>query len=171
MSGAMTAPFPVRTAAELMADADFEARWKERESIGPPARAALRDILARFAADGAPIDVATLPHPADAVAELDARDLVYVQDGRVVLAYPWSGTPTAFVMRLSGGRERWACCAIDALGVAPMLGERVQVRARCHHCDEPLRLDVTPKGPTGDAGVFAWVGKRADLRGKACTAL
>lgn len=167
----MTSPLPVRTAAELMADADFEARWRERESIGPAARAALREILARFAAAGGPIDVAALPHPAAAVAELDTRDLVYVQDGRVVLAYPWSGTPTAFVMRLSGGRQRWACCAIDALGIAAMLGEPVQVHTRCHHCDEPLHLDVGPHGPAGDAGVFAWVGKREDLRGKACTAL
>ena len=171
MSGAMTPAFPVRTAADLMADADFEARWKERESIGAPARAALRDILARFVADGGPIEVASLPHPADVVAELDARDLVYVQDGRVVLAYPWSGTPTAFVMGLSGGRERWACCAIDALGIAAMLGEAVQVRTRCHHCADPLRLDVGPDGPAADAGVMAWVGKREDLRGKACTAL
>jgi len=167
----MTTAFPIRTAAELMADADFEARWKERESIGPAARAALRDILARFVADGGPIDIASLPHPPDVVAELDARDLVYVQDGRVILAYPWSGTPTAFVVRLSGGRQRWACCAIDALGIAAMLREPVHVGSRCHHCDEPLNLDVTPEGPRGNPEVFAWVGKREDLRGKACTAL
>jgi hypothetical protein len=167
----MTASFPLRTAAELMADADFEARWRERESIGPAARAALREVLARFAADGHPIDVATLPHPAAVIEELDARDLIYVQAGRVILAYPWSGTATAFALRLSGGRERWACCAIDALGIAAMLGEPVQVRSRCHHCDEPLDLDVTPQGPAADAGVFAWVGRREDLRGKACTAL
>src|SRR5947207_10271775 len=162
----MTASFPLRTAAGLMADPDFEARWKERESIGVPARAALRDILARFVTDGGPIEVASLAHSADVVAELDAHDLVYVQDGRVVLAYPWSGTPTAFALRLSGGRERWACCAIDALGIAAMLGEPVQVRARCHHCDEPLNLDVTPQGPAGDGSVVAWVGQREDLRGK-----
>ena len=167
----MTPTFPVRTAADLMADADFEARWQERESIGAPARAALRDILARFVADGGPVELARLPHAADVVAELDARDLIYVQAGRVVLAYPWSGTPTAFAMQLSGGRERWACCAIDALGIAAMLGESVQVRSRCHHCDEPLSLDLAPHGPLGDAGVFAWVGTREDLRGKACTAL
>jgi len=171
MSGAMTPAFPIRTAAELLADADLEARWKDRESIGAPARAALRDILARFVADGGPIEVASLSHAGAAVAELDARDLIYVQDGRVVLAYPWSGTPTPFVMRLRGGRERWACCAIDALGIAAMLGEPVQVHSRCHHCEEPLRLDVAPHGPLGDAGVVAWVGRREDLRGKACTAL
>jgi hypothetical protein len=162
--------FPIRTAGEVM-DADFEARWKERESISPAARAALRDILARFVAGGGTIDVATLPHAPEVVAELDARDLVYVADGRVILAYPWSGTPTAFVTVLPDGRERWACCAIDALGVAAMLGEPLQIRARCHHCDEPLRFDVTPAGPVSASGVMAWVGTRDDLRGKACTAL
>jgi len=151
-------------------DADFLARWADRATVGPAARAALREILDRLVADGRPIALDSLRDP-DAVAELDARDLVYVSEGRVVLAYPWSGTPTAFVMRLTGGRERWACCAIDALGIAAMLGEPVQVRSHCHHCDEPLHLDVTPEGPAGDAGVFAWVGRREDLRGKACTAL
>ena len=167
----MTTALPVRTAAELMADADFEARWRERESIGPPARAALRDILARFVADGGPIEVARLPHRPEAIAELDARDLAYVQDGQVILAYPWSGTPTAFATRLADGRQRWACCAIDALGIAAMLGETVQVRSRCHHCDEPLALDVAPDGPRDSSEIFAWVGTREDLRGKACTAL
>jgi alkylmercury lyase-like protein len=166
----MTPAFPVRTAADLMADADFEARWKERESIGAAARAALRDILARFVADGGPIEVASLSHPAGVVAELDARDLVHVQDGHVVLAYPWSGTPTAFVMGLSGGRERWACCAIDALGIPAMLGVPVVVRTGCHHCDERFDLTVTPDGPADHLDVMAWVGAR-DLRGKACTAL
>jgi alkylmercury lyase-like protein len=167
----MTSSFHIGTAAELMADPDREARWRERESIGAAARAALREILARFVADGGPVEVSSLPHPAAAVAELDARDLVYLHEGRVVLAYPWSGTPTAFVVRLTGGRQRWACCAIDALGIAAMLGEPVQVESRCHHCGEPLRLDVTPEGPAANTGVMAWVGKREDLRGKACTAL
>jgi len=167
----MTASFPLRTAAELMADPDFEARWQERESIGTAARAALRDILARFVADSGPIEVASLTHPTAVIEELDARDLVYVQEGRVVLAYPWSGTPTAFAMRLSGGRERWACCAIDALGIAAMLGQPVTVRAACHHCAAPIELAMTPTGPLNGAGVMAWIGDRGDLRGKACTAL
>jgi hypothetical protein len=45
------------------------------------------------------------------------------------------------------------------------------VRARCHHCDEPLELRVEPAGPVGGDGVMAWVGDRGDLRGKACTSL
>lgn len=161
--------FPRRTAAELM-DATFLAKWADRATLGVAARAALAEVLDRFVADGAPVEIASLRHGA-AVAELDDRDLVYVSDGRVVLAYPWSGTPTAFVTVLADGRERWACCAIDALGVPAMLGETVTVRAACHHCDERLELTVTPAGPADNAAVMAWVGERGDLRGKACTAL
>jgi hypothetical protein len=152
-------------------DAAFLARWADRATVGPTARAALKEILDRLVADGAPIEIATLGHPAAAVDELDARDLVYVSDGRVVLAYPWSVTPTPFVTVLADGRQRWACCAIDALGIAAMLGETVTVRTGCHHCDERFALTVTPEGPTDNAAVMAWVGERGDLRGKACTAL
>lgn len=162
--------FPRRTAAQLM-DATFLAKWADRASLGEPARAALGDVLGRLVADGAPIDVATLGHPLAAVEELDARDLVYLSEGRIVLAYPWSATPTAFVAVLADGRERWACCAIDALGVAPMLAQPVTVRAGCHHCADRFELAVTPAGPVGGDGVMAWIGERGDLRGKACTAL
>jgi len=161
--------FPRSTAAERM-DADFLAKWADRAAIGDTARAALGEILDRLLTDGLPIAVDTLRDP-DAVAELDARDLVYVSDGRVVLAYPWSGTPTPFVAVLDDGRERWACCAIDALGLAPMLGQPVTLRGRCHHCDEAFALRVEPTGPVGGAGLMAWVGDRGDLRGKACTSL
>ena len=165
----MSAPFPRRTAADLM-DATFLARWADRAATSPAARLALGEILDRLVADGAPLELASLRHRA-AVDELDDRDLVYVSDGRVVLAYPWSGTPTAFVTVLADGRERWACCAIDALGVPALLRQPVTVRATCHHCDEPIELPVTPDGPASEAGVMAWVGERGDLRGKACTAL
>ncbi|HEU4371560.1 MAG TPA: organomercurial lyase [Methylomirabilota bacterium] len=166
----MSASFPVRSAADLM-DATFLAKWTDRAALSAVARAALREILDRLVTDGRPIDVSTLAAGVTAVDELDVRDLVYVSGGRVVLAYPWSGTPTAFVTVLADGRERWACCAIDALGVAAMLGQTVIVRAGCHHCDERLELPVTPQGPVAGSGVMAWIGERGDLRGKACTAL
>jgi hypothetical protein len=161
---------PRRSAAELM-DATFLAKWADRSAISAQARAALREILDRLVTDGGPVEIATLGHGAAAVEELDARDLVYARDGRIVLAYPWSATPTAFVVALADGRERWACCAIDALGVAAMRGESVVVRTLCHHCQAPLELSVAPDGPTNGADVMAWVGERRDLRGKACTAL
>jgi hypothetical protein len=168
---AETSPsFPVRSAADLM-DAAFLAKWTDRGAISAGARTALREILDRLVADGGPVDVASLAAGVAAVDELDTRDLIYVSAGRVVLAYPWSGTPTAFVTVLADGRQRWACCAIDALGIPALLGQPVTVRAGCHHCDERFELSVTPEGPALDAGVMAWIGERGDLRGKACTAL
>jgi hypothetical protein len=50
--------------------------------------------------------------------------LIRIRDGHVDLAYPFSASPTAFVVRLPDGRERYACCATDALGIAPMVGQR-----------------------------------------------
>ena len=166
----MSSPFPLRSAAELMDDT-FLAKWTARGNLSAGARAALREILDRLVADGRPVDVATLAAPVTAVDELDARDLAYVSGGQVVLAYPWSGTPTAFLTVLPDGRERWACCAIDALGISAMLGQPVTVRAACHHCGEPIELDLTPRGARTDPGTMAWIGERGDLRGKACTAL
>jgi hypothetical protein len=167
---ATTPAFPRRTAAELM-DSTFVAKWADRATLGNRARAALRDVLTRLVEDGTPIDIASLDHPRAAVEELDARDLVYLSEGRIVLAYPWSATPTAFVTVLADGRQRWACCAIDALGVSALLEQAVTVRAACHHCAEPIELVMTPTGPLNGGGVMAWIGDRGDLRGKACTAL
>jgi Alkylmercury lyase len=44
------------------------------------------------------------------------------------LAYPFSASPTPFLVRLPDGRERHVCCAIDALGIAPMVGQAVEIR-------------------------------------------
>jgi Alkylmercury lyase len=165
----MTQPFPVKSAAALM-DASFEARWLDRSRIGPAARSTLRAILDAFVAHGGPVEIASLGNDA-AVAELDERDLIYVSEGRVHLAYPFAGTPTDFVTVLPGGRERWACCAIDALDMPAFLKQPVTVRSRCHHCGEDFVLEVTPEGPVGDEDLMAWVGERTDLRGKACTSL
>ena len=171
----MTAPLPMATAAALM-DAAFAEKWLDRASAGPAARRLLGQILARLLATGAPLPVETLAAPADpeaaaALRALDDRDMVLVRDGHVVLAYPLSALPTPFVVVLADGRERFACCAIDALGVAPLLGEPVGVRARCHDCGAPLALEVTPEGPVGSHDTVAWVGERRDIREKACASL
>ncbi len=170
--------FPTKSARELM-DTEFDTRWMARDAIGPAARATLASILDRFVADGGPIAVETLAvtaalsslHVDAALTELDTADLVVVRDGRVVLAYPFASAPTGFVVRLASGAERHSCCAIDALGIAPMLGERILVRAACHHCGERLEIPVDPEGPLGVPDVMAWVGRRDELRAKACDGL
>ena len=169
--------FPIRSARDLM-DAEFETRWAERETIGVSARATLASVLDRFVADGVPIPIDTLQVAGlsvetveAAVAELDHADLVAVRHRHIVLAYPFASAPTGFVTRFANGAERHACCAIDALGIAAMLGTTISVRAACHHCREPLDLRVTPDGPRGHADVMAWIGRRDAVRAKACEGL
>jgi hypothetical protein len=159
----------VFTADELIA-LDVEGRGNARRA----AREAPlpRRILQAFFDRGGPIPVEDIvvglqrgsdEAVHDALIRLDDDDLIRIRDGYVDLAYPFSASPTAFVVRLPDGRERYACCATDALGIAPMVGQAVGIRSRCHHCGTPLELSATPEGPGPEArGVMLWVGKRTE---------
>ena len=70
--------------------------------------------------------------------------------------------------RLRGGASRrptrYACCAIDALGVAPMVGSPVTVRSRCHRSGAPLAFDVDPVvGPPPGASRKPRVGRAGPM--------
>lgn len=171
--------FEVKQAEELW-DAEFQGKWQERRALDPLARAVLHAVLERFHAEEGPVKVdevtALVPgrDPAEvseAIARLDKKDLILVQDGQVMLAYPFSGTPTAFLVVLPDGRERYAVCAIDALGVPAMLGHRVTIRSHCYHCREPIEIHARRDGPIGGAEIMVWVGERGDIRQKACTSI
>src|SRR2546426_11238248 len=127
-----------------------------------------RLILRTFLQRGGPIPVGDIVAGSpdgraeavhDALVALDDDDLIRVRAGQIDLAYPFSGTPTPFRLRLSGGRERYACCATDALGIAPMVGEPVEITSSCHHCGAPLKFTATPHG----------VGQRAPAPGSPAT--
>ena len=166
------------TADELIAR-DVEGRGPARRSAreAPLPRRILRAFLER----GGPIPLEELVvdpagGSADAVrqalARLDDEDVIRIRDGHVDLAYPFSAAPTAFVVRLPNGGERYACCATDALGIAPMAGQRIEIRSRCHHCGTSLELSATPDGPGREAaGVMLWVGKRTEASCKAADGL
>ena len=125
----------------------------------------VKQIVAPFA-DGRPDSIR-----AD-LARLDKDDLIQIRDGLVDVAYPFSAFPTPFVVQLADGQARYACCAIDALGIAPMLGQRVRIQSRCHHCGEPLELWVDPAGSGLEGeGVMVWVGKQGEGERRASTSL
>jgi len=171
-------PLPIATAAEL-ADADLEARAASRRA----AREAplMQAILRLFADSGGPVDVravaAVRPEmPAEEVRRglrnLDDDDLLVLRGDLVTLAYPFSAAPTGFVARRAGGSERFICCAIDALGLAPMLGEPVEVAATCHRSRAPLRFAVAPDGPAPEAeAIMVWVTRSGPDEARACTGL
>ncbi len=168
----------IKTADELV-DAGLEARWALRRAARQTD--VLQRVLRTFVEQGGPIrveEIATalrdrVPEEVwDSLIKLDEDDLIEVRDGRVEIAYPFSAAPTPFVVRLAGRQERYACCAIDALGVAPMLGQRVHVRSQCHHCGTPLEFVATPDGPAPEAReVMLWVGKRWEGERRIATSL
>ncbi|PYQ00951.1 MAG: hypothetical protein DMF83_26865 [Acidobacteria bacterium] len=171
------ATLEIRTAEEL-ADPALEARWAARRADRETD--VLQRILRSFVERGGPIPVddivATFPDDArasvhDTLRALDDDDLIRVRDGHVDVAYPFAAAPTSFVIRLPDGAERYACCATDALGIAPMLGLSVHIGTKCHHCQAPLNFSVSPDaGPEVD-GVMVWFEKQADHRGRALDSL
>jgi Alkylmercury lyase len=168
----------IKTADELV-DPELEARWAVRRAAREGA--ALQRILRIFIDQGGPVWVeevaAAFPDRPpetvwDTLVALDEEDLIQFRESRVDIAYPFSAIPTPFWMRLADGQERYACCAIDALGVAPMVGQRVHIRSQCHDCGAPLELSVAPDGPAfGAEGVMVWVGKYAEDERRLATSL
>jgi hypothetical protein len=168
----------IRTAAEL-SDPELEARWTTRRAARETA--VLQQVLRAFVERPGPVEVeqivaAFADGPSEGIrqdlARLDEDDLIQIRDGLVDVAYPFSAFPTPFVVQLAEGQERYACCAIDALGIAPMLAQRVRIRSRCHHCGEPLELGVDPAGSGLEAeGAMVWVGKQGDGERRASTSL
>ena len=168
----------ILTADELMAFSSLQRQAARRTARQKPL---VRLILRTFLQRGGPIPVDDIIGASrdthaedthDALVTLDDEDIIRVRSGQIDIAYPFSAVPTPFRVRFSGGRELYACCATDALGMAPMAGEPVEINSSCHHCGAPLKLAATPHGLGPDAdGVMVWFGKRGDEPCKAADSL
>jgi hypothetical protein len=168
----------IKTADEL-GDSDVEARAGARRAARETP--VMRAVLRLFADSGGPVSVAAVAASlagaqpeavSKTLATLSHEDLLILHGGSIELAYPFSTSPTPFVVRRADGRERFTCCAIDALGIAPMLNEDVEITTRCHHCNAALRFPVRPAGPSPDApDIMVWVTRLGPEDGRACTVL
>jgi glutaredoxin len=74
-----------------------------------------------------------------AAADYLARDA----SGQITCLYPFSTTATPHAVIINGQR-RFAMCAIDALGMPRMLGQKLVVEACCAICVVPITLRVRP---------------------------
>ena len=83
----------------------------------PPAMTELDQAAARYGTDGRA--VLALLHAADFL-RLDAA-------GAISAAYPFSAVPTPHVARIEHGPAVFCMCAIDALGIAAMVGRPVMI--------------------------------------------
>jgi hypothetical protein len=135
-----------------------------------PARGGLRVVqqaVLRALAAGQPPDPAALaaaPAGASAagiLAELAAGDfLVLDADGQVQAAYPFSVVPTPHHVQLPGGITVHAMCAIDALGIPPMLGSSAVITSTEPGTARPVMVTVTAGradwDPPGAVVLYAW---------------
>ncbi len=143
--------------AATLAAADIPA-----SKLGPARRARLDDserelyfwVLREFATSGRPSrehlreEAEQLGGDADRMlASLAREDLVHLgRDGEIAVAYPFSGRPTAHRVRFPTGHEVDSMCAIDALGIAPMFGEPIEINSRDPVTDEEISVRLAPGG-------------------------
>jgi hypothetical protein len=104
-------------------------------TAGRPGPAETRAVAARLGVE-----------PEEALESLSREDLVHVADGEIAVAYPFSGRPTDHRVRFAAGHEVFAMCAIDALGVAPMVREQIEVTSRDPVSGETVQARVAPDG-------------------------
>lgn len=133
--------------------------WRGRAApVDPAERAVHRVILWAFAVAGSPPDSGELDRAAadfgmaaeKVLARLHAADVVRLgPDGGIRVAYPFSAVPTRHRVRLASGVEVSAMCAIDALGIPPMLGTDAVITTSDPSSGAPITV-------TAASGRFAW---------------
>lgn len=90
------------------------------------ARAATLELLVA-ATGGSPARVEA------ALLTLHETGAIYLRDGAVVAAYPFSFVPTPHRV-MTAGATAYANCAVDALAVPPMTDEPAEVLSACGLC-------------------------------------
>ncbi len=77
--------------------------------------------------------------------------------GEIVAFIPFSTGPTKFHVS-AAGREWWALCGWDALGIPAALRSDGRLRTTCGDCGEPLEVSVADGTVGGPAGTVLQVG-------------
>jgi alkylmercury lyase-like protein len=73
----------------------------------------------------------------------EARHIALVKGtARILMAFPFSAIATPFCVT-TRGRSYFANCAWDAIAFHAMLGDDVRVDSFCHHCADPIHIELT----------------------------
>ena len=158
----MTAPPEARTELPEAVAVALALAEIPPSKLGPERHARLTEperdlyfwILRRFRTNGRPregeLHAAATRLGIDAEQGLETlarEDLVHRgADGEITVAYPFSGTPTAHRVRFADGHEVDAMCAIDALGIAPMFEEAIEIASRDPLSGAAVRARIAPDG-------------------------
>lgn len=76
-----------------------------------------------------------------ALAALHEAGAIYLADGTIRAAYPFSFDPTIHRVVI-GGATLYANCAVDAVAVPPMCEEAVEVSSECGLCRGPITVTM-----------------------------
>jgi Alkylmercury lyase len=149
---------PVTVVADTGDGGWLDALGRGRGRIAPAERG-LRTVhqlvLRSFDATGAapehdPLDEAARPFDSGQVlAELAEGDFLYLDQDGGSPPPTRSATATPHTVQITAGAVAYAMCAIDALGVAEVLGARVLIRSADPSTGEPVSVSV-------DGGTAAW---------------
>jgi hypothetical protein len=138
--------------------------WRARTApLDPDHRTVHQAILRSFAATGRPptrqqLEWSTRPAAAVVLAGLHDLDAIRLwPGGEIAAAYPFSTTPTRHRVRIDSGVEVYAMCAIDALGISPMLGRDTRIASIDTTNNRPIMITTTggrTRWQPADAVVF-----------------
>jgi hypothetical protein len=139
-------------------------------------RAVHQQMLRSFAATGAPPDAAALDAAAvdwartaqEVLADLHEEDFLRLDDaGQVRAAYPFSAVPTPHLVQIEKGPRVYSMCAVDALGIAAMLGAGTRITSADPRTGEPVTVTVQAGGQQAKwepAAAVVFVGRVAPDR-------
>src|SRR6185312_7250192 len=129
-------------------------RWSGYDAVTDRVRVALLQLYAgdgRAPAIAALAERAGLSEPAirPVLEELRRRDLVVLDCGRIIGAYPYTDRDTGHRVTLGRTQVKThvnAMCGLDALGIGAMTGGDVRVASRCRHCGAAVRIATRDRG-------------------------
>ena len=86
----------------------------------------------------------TRPQATELLRELaDARHVALVGGtSRILMAFPFSAIATPFRVT-ANGRDYFANCAWDAVAFHSMLDASIAIDSFCHHCAEPIHIEMS----------------------------
>lgn len=137
-------------------------------------------ILRRFATHGRPTSAEVLAageslglDALKAVETLAREDLVHLdENGQVAVAYPFSGRPTAHQVRFQNGHQAHAMCAIDALGIAAMFDQPIEIVSTDPLAGDDVRAHLSAQGEgtwePASSVVVAGISERSDDSFRGC---
>ncbi|MGV2184033.1 bifunctional organomercurial lyase/mercury(II) reductase MerBA [Rhizobium rhizogenes] len=127
-------------------------RWSGYDPATDRVRVALLQLYAedgRAPTPGALAERAGLSETAvqPLLEELHRRDLVVLDNKRIVGAYPFTDRDTGHRVTLDE-RVLNAMCAVDALGIGAMTDRDITIASRCRYCGAPVQIATRDQGRT-----------------------